>query len=155
MRSGVVIVSGTSEMRSESLRRALPAVYRRIHCAAELTWMAESDVRLYLKHFLLRFLPDASPEDWHRWEKQFLHDSPWVGSRPISIDALKQFLMSRITEASVMHIGHFGAGSAAADTFQVPLERRADFLEMICDSEHAVKFLDAYEPLAHTTEQTI
>ena len=144
MRSGVVIVSGTSDMRSASMSQALNAVYRRINCTAELTWMTQCDVRLYFRHFLLRFLPRASPEVWTEWENKFMEDSPLANSRQLSIDMLKQFLMSRITEASVRGIGNFAFGTA--NTFQVSVERQNDFFELICDTQSGVRFLDAYAP---------
>ena len=151
MRSGVVILSGTSAITTESVQRTLAAVYRRIHCTAELTWMTQRDVRSYFKNFLLHFLPGASLQDWIEWEKQFMQDSPWAESRPISIDMLKQFLMSRITDASVKDIGNFA--SSTANTFQVSVEQRSSFFRLICDTQRATQFLDAYAPVEHDANE--
>ena len=145
MKSGVMIVSGTSEITSEKMQRALSAVYRRIHCNAELTWMNERDVRLYFRNFLLKFLDGATPTDWDSWEDEFVRDSPWINSRPITIDMMKQFLMSRITESSVRGIGKFASGTLK--NFHVPSERRNEFLDLIFDSQSAISFLDAYAPV--------
>ena len=146
MRSGVMIVCGTTELTSEpSTNQAkLTAVYRRIVCKAELTWLTTSDKRLYFRNFLRRFLPEASSADWEIWEDQFLQSSsPWL-SRNISIDMLKQFLMSQITEASVHGIGTSGS----AKDFRVPAESRNAFFRLICDSQCATMFLDAYASVA-------
>ena len=76
-----------------------------------------------------------------------MQDSPWAQSRPISIDMLKQFLMSRITEASVKDIGSFASGTA--NTFQVSVEQRSDFFKLVCDTQSAMQFLESYAPVEH------
>ena len=142
-----MIVSGTSGITTASVQHALAVVYRHIHCTAELTWMTERDVRSYFTIFLMQFLPGASMQDWVEWEQQFMQDSPWSQSRPISIDMLKQFLMSRITEASVKDIGSFASGTA--NTFQVSVEQRSDFFKLVCDTQSAMQFLESYAPVEH------
>ena len=55
--------------------------------------------------------------------------------------------MSRITDAVVKKIGHVACGSTASESFQVPTARQNEFFELICDSEKAIEFLDAYAPV--------
>ena len=150
MRSGVIIISGTSELSSAKWRTKLAAVCRRIHCEAQLTWMTKQDFHLYFRQFLFKFVPDACPEDWDRWENEFLQGEPWGGQKPLSIDMMKQFLMAQITEASVQGIGKFG--TSIENIFQVQSERRADFFELICHKKNALRFLNTYTPIAVADE---
>ena len=150
MRSGVIIISGTSELSSAKWRTKLAAVRRRIHCEAQLTWMTKQDVRLYFRKFLLKFVPGACPEDWDRWENEFLQDEPWGGQMLFSVDTMRQFLMAQITEASVRGIGEFD--TSIENIFQVKSERRADFFELICHKENALCFLNTYTPIAVADE---
>ena len=143
MRSGVVIVSGTTELASESFQQALPAVYRRIHCTAKLTWMSEDDVRLYFKHFLQRFLDKRTSIEWNNWADEFMKDSPWASSMDVSIDMLQQFLMSQITTAVASKYAY-----ETENTVQVLDDRRDEFFKLICDSPSAKKILLDYAPVA-------
>ena len=145
-----MIISGTSEIGSAKWRTKLAAVRRRIHCEAQLTWMTKQDVRLYFRKFLLKFLPGVCPEDWDRWENEFLQDEPWGGQKPFSIDMTKQFLMAQITKASVQGIGEFD--TSIENIFQVKPERRADFFKFIRHKENALRFLDTYAPIAVANE---
>ena len=144
MRSGVVIVTGTTELANERFQQALPAVYRRIHCTAKLTWMSEDEVRSYFKHFLQRFLDKRTSIDWKNWAAEFMKNSPWVSSRDVSIDMLQQFLMSKITHAVASNFAY-----ETENTVQVFDDRRDDFFELICDSPSANKFLLDYAPVAN------
>ena len=145
-----MIVSGTSEIGTAKWHTKLAAVRRRIHCEAQLTWMTEQDVRLYFRKFLLRFVPGACAEDWDRWENELLQGEPWGGQKQLSIDILKQFIMAQITEASVQGIGEFD--TSIENIFQVQPERRADFFELICHKENALRFLNTYTPIAVADE---
>ena len=150
MRSGVIIVSGTEDME-EMARVALSAVYRRMHLSVRLTWMGQVDIRLFFKHFLLSFVSDVSEHEWVLYENKFLEDSPWAGSRVISVDMLKQYLMSRITEAKVRGIGEFREG--IVDAFLVSVDRQTEFFAIVCDVQSAESFLDAYAPVDICSEQ--
>ena len=44
---GVIILSGTEELRSEALQNQFPALYRRFLRVISLTWLEECDIRLY------------------------------------------------------------------------------------------------------------
>lgn len=155
MGKGVVVLSGTSELMAEEVRKRLPAVYRRIHCVAELSWMAEEDVRCYFRQFLLKFVPGQGPDAWAEWEQAFMREgSPWKGQRPITVDMLKQYLMRQITESSVLGYGDFsrppGASSMEPEEFQVRSECCGDFFTLVCDPERAAGFLDSYAPVQVT-----
>ena len=80
-----------------------------------------------------------------------MEDSPLANSRQLSIDMLKQFLMSRITDASVKDIGNFA--SSTANAFQVSVEQRSSFFRLICDTQRATQFLDAYAPVVHDVNE--
>ena len=64
---------------------------------------------------------------------------------------LKQYLMSRITEASVRGIGEFREG--IVDAFRVSVDRQAEFFAVVCDVQSAESFLDAYAPVDPCSEQ--
>ena len=142
MRCGVVVLSGTPEILHEDIQLILPAVYRRIHCTARLTWLALSDVGLYFKNFLCSFVSGASELEWNSYQVRFLREGPWAGDRQISIDMLQQYFMASITEASLRGIGKFIDDRSAS--FQVSRERHEEFFSLICDPEAATSFLDAY-----------
>ena len=142
MRCGVVILSGTPEISEAAFQQKLTAVYRRFNCTVALTYMTEEDIGVYFKQFLRQYVPGASDADWLGWTNAFQENGPWAGTRSISIDMLKQFLMSRITDATVLGIGQVASGTAA--DFRVPRERRAAFFVHICDRPSALGFLDAY-----------
>ena len=142
MKSGVMIVTGTTEITAERAKQALPAVYRRIHCTSELTWMAVSDVRSYFLNFFEGFLGGVPHNEWEKWAGEFLCNSPWAGSRSISIDMLNQFFMMQITTAIVEE-----CACKTANSVQVPDDRRVDFFKLICDSQSAESFLNEYAPV--------
>ena len=144
MRSGIVIVSGTEDIE-ETARVNLPAVYRRIHRSVCLTWMEQIDIRSFFKNFLSSFVPDLSENDWVLYQNMFLEDSPWSGSRPISVDMLKQYLIKRISKASDRGIGEFKKG--IVDAFRVSVHQRTEFFAIVCDVHSAKSFLDAYAPV--------
>ena len=144
MRRGVVILSGTPDIASEDVQEKLAAVYRRINAKAELSWLTKNEVRMYFINFLLPFLPGISAQDWEMWATFFVLDSPWSEVRPISIDMLQQYLMSRITDAVVKKIGNVAGGLTASESFQVPTTRQNEFFKLICDSKKATEFLDGY-----------
>ena len=145
MRCGIVILYGTPEIMREDIQLSFPAVYRRIHCTACLTWLTERDVGLFFKNFLCGFVPGASEDEWISFEARFLRDGPWAGERQISIDMLQQYVMAQITEASVRGIGKFINETSVS--FQVPVERHEEFFSLICDRESATRFLDRYAPV--------
>ena len=95
-------------------------------------------------NFLLPFLPGISEQDWEIWATFFVLDSPWSEVRPISVDMLQQYLMSRITDAVVKKIGDVAGGPTASESFQVPTTRQNEFFKLICDSKKATEFLDGY-----------
>ena len=142
MRCGVVVLSGTPEILQEDIQLILPAVYRRIHCTARLTWLAWADVGLYFKNSLCSFVSGASEHEWDLFQGRFLREGPWAGDRQISIDMLQQYFMAQITEASVRGIGKFIDDGSAS--FQVSCERHEEFFSLICHRERATLFLDAY-----------
>ena len=63
-----VILTGTGHIAAESVKRKLPAVFRRIHCIAELSWMSREDIGCYFRQFLARFVPGCTAEEWSHWE---------------------------------------------------------------------------------------
>lgn len=152
MGRGVVVLTGTTETSAEQARQMFPAVFRRIHCVAELSWMTVDDIRCYFHQFLMRFVSGCSTEEWDTWEAAFLQKTgPWA-SRPISVDMLKQFFMRQITESSCLGLGDFtspaGASSDNMPTeFKVHDERRPDFFRLICDHGQAELFLNEYAPV--------
>ena len=106
-------------------------------------------MRSYFRHFLAGFVDGASDDDWKRWEEEFVKKgSPWVGTRLISIDMLKQFLMHQTTEASCKKMGSFT--SATTPTFVIHGEYRAEFIQSIFNWGSAISFLDSYSPVCAT-----
>ena len=151
MGRGVIILSGTEEIVHEQNQRQMAAVFRRIHCTARLSWMTDQDIRTYFRQFLHKYVPDMLDGSWEDWEARFLTSAgPWNGSRPISIDMLKQYLMHQITEASCLSLGSFAID--AVDAFQVHPDKREAFFELICSVQSAVSFLDSYAPVERTDE---
>jgi len=152
MGRGIVVLTGTVETADEQARNALPAVFRRIHCVAELSWMSEEDVRCFFRKFLARFVLGMPGEEWRHWEDKFFSRAgPWA-TRSISVDMLKQYLMQQITESSCRSLGGFtsttGASQrAVADDFRVHHECRTAFFALICDHNMAALFLDDYAPV--------
>ena len=63
---------------------------------------------------------------------------------------LEQYLMSRITDANISAIVTNASGSAASLSFQIPMERQCDFFHLVCDSDKALEFLNAYAPVDHS-----
>lgn len=150
MSNGVVILTGTGDIAADYVKWKLPAVFRRIDCIVELTWMSIDDIGVYLKQFLARFIPVCTVEEWSRCKALFLEGDCWSGrSRPVSIDMLKQFLMHQITESSCRGHGALvdvGAGSDSA-VFQVIPEHLSSFFSLVCDAQAAQSFLDCYAPV--------
>ena len=150
MSNGVVILTGTGGIAADYVKRKLPAVFRRIDCIVELTWMSIDDIGVYFKQFLACFILGCSVAEWSRCEALFLAGACWSGrSRPVSIDMLKQFLMHQITESSCRGHGvlvDVGAGSDSA-VFQVIPEHRSSFFSLVCDAQAAQSFLNCYAPV--------
>ena len=44
---GVIIISGTDELRSETFQKQFPALYRRFLVTISLNWLEERDIRMY------------------------------------------------------------------------------------------------------------
>ncbi|CAK9082912.1 unnamed protein product [Durusdinium trenchii] len=107
MSRGVVIITGTSEIVADCVKRRLPAVFRRIHSTAELGWMNPEDIGQYFRRFLCGFIPSCTAEEWESWQRTFLEVESWSGSRHVSIDMLQQYLMHQITECSCLGYGRF------------------------------------------------
>jgi hypothetical protein len=153
MGRGVVVLTGTQEIVDERVKQLLPAVFRRIHREAHLGWMTEQDVRLFFRQFLARFVPDCSPEEWNHWEQEFVREGPWGGTKPISVDMLKQFLMHSITEASCSHLGEFApdlakqTGASVSEEFRIRKEKESEFFGLVCSASKAHSFLEAYAPV--------
>jgi hypothetical protein len=148
MSTGVVILTGTAQIASDDVKRKLLAVYRRIHCSGELWWMSVDDIGKYFTHFLLPFVPDCSTEEWAHRKQDFLRCKSWSeqGSRRISIDMLKQFLMSRITESRCLGHGEFvNVGNTSdEDIFQVNPDHRSSFFDLVCNEQEAESYLSKY-----------
>ena len=143
---GIVILTGTHEIGSEYVRRLLPAVFRRVHREASLSWMSTEDLCHYLRSFLAQFVPDCTAPEWAGLARAFAcEESPWVGSRQISVDMIKQFLMHEITEASCLGLGNFlPSWRTASGDFQIQPERRSEFFSQIGAAERAAAFLQSY-----------
>ena len=149
MGRGVVVLTGTEEVAQEDVRRMLPAVFRRVHREAFLSWISKQDVCCYFRLFLSRFVPGCAHAEWVDWARIFTGEgTPWGCARPISVDMLKQFLMHTITEASCAGLGDFsGTGSGGVMEFQVHATRRTDFFALVCDISKAEEFLQSYSPV--------
>ena len=149
MGRGVVVLTGTEEVAQEDVRRMLPAVFRRVHREAFLSWISKQDVCCYFRLFLSRFVPGCAHAEWVDWARIFTGEgTPWGCARPISVDMLKQFLMHTITEASCAGLGDFsGTGSGGVMEFQVHATRRTDFFALVCNSSRAEAFLQSYSPV--------
>ena len=149
MGRGVVVLTGTEEVAQEDVRRMLPAVFRRVHREAFLSWISKQDVCCYFRLFLSRFVPGCAHAEWVDWARIFTGEgTPWGCARPISVDMLKQFLMHTITEASCAGLGDFsGTGSGGVAEFQVHATRRTDFFALVCNSARAEAFLQSYSPV--------
>ena len=149
MSHGVVVLTGTGSISAESVKIALPAVFRRIHVTGELKWMSLEDIEAFFRQFLARFVPSCSTDEFSGALKTFLECDCWSGSRPISIDMLKQFLMRQITQSSCEDHGVFvnAEDGTHASVFQVIPEKRTCFFGLICDAQAANKFLDSYAPV--------
>lgn len=146
MSQGVVILTGTSEIVADCVRRKLPAVFRRIHCTAELSWMSQQDIGQYFRQFLCGFMPHISTEDWESWQQAFLTVDSWSGSRPISIDMLQQYLMHQITETSCLGFGRFVTDDNKF-SFRVNEQHIQQVFLKMCNAQDAKIFLDAYAPV--------
>ena len=111
--------------------------------------MSADDKRAYFKHFLKRFVPDCSDEQWTCWQDSFLSgDSPWASDTQITVDMLKQFLMRVLTD-SICHEDWEGWPIAArgdGEVLQVTQSCRKLFFRLVNNHEHARKFLGAYMP---------
>ncbi|MBM4179765.1 MAG: hypothetical protein FJ211_10625 [Ignavibacteria bacterium] len=153
MGRGIVVLTGTLDTAIGQAREKWPAVFRRIHWAAELGWMSHAEVGCFFRKFLARFVLGMPSEEWGIWEAEFLRPAgPWA-ARNISVDMLKQYLMQQITESSCRSWGGFtsttGASQrAAADDFRVHHECRAAFFALICDHNMAALFLNDYAPVS-------
>lgn len=146
MGRGVIVLTGTKDIDNENVRHTLPAVFRRVHREAHLSWMAVHDVRRFFKQFLMCFLPNCSLVEWAQWEEVFLVNAgPWAGSRSISVDMVKQFFMRQITEASCMGLGDFvPTGQPGVNQFLVKQLKYKDFFELVCNIVSATAFLEEY-----------
>lgn len=154
MSQGVVILTGTSEIAADCVRKKLPAVFRRIHCTAELSWMNQSDIGQYFRQFLFGFMPYCSAEDWDSWQRAFLNVEPWSGSRPVSIDMLQQYLMHQIRECSCLGYGRFITDDSKF-TFRVNDEHVKEVISKMCDAQDAKIFLDGYAPVMAIQQETL
>ena len=144
MGRGVVVLSITGGIIDDQVRCQFAAVFRRVHVTAQLDWMSLQDIKQFFRQFVVRFAPDTPQQEWSYWEDRFVaEESPWNGSRPISVDMLKKYLMWRITEASCASLGTFTAGG----TFEAYPNMRKQFFELLCSKEEAVAFLHDYAPV--------
>ena len=147
MACGVVVLTGTSEITDQLTSKGLPALFRRINCRAELTWMADCDKRAYFKRFLKPFVTGCSEEDWIFWENAFLSDgSPWASHTQITVDMLKQYLMQALTESICPDdmqgcpLDVCGGGEGA----QITPALRSLFFSKVVDHGRATTFLGPY-----------
>ena len=148
MGRGIVVLSGTGEIIDERVKCQLSAVFRRIHREAYIGWMSKQDICSFFRQFLTRFVPACAEAEWARWEQVFMvDDGPW-SSRDISIDMLKQFLMHQITEASCSTLGDVvPAACAGTNEFNVRVERKVEFFQLVCSGSAAEAFLNSYSPV--------
>ena len=91
MGRGIVVLTGTDEIKQEQVWRLLPAVFRRVNFKVELGYMSNADVCSYLRHFLAPFLPGCTDEEWDTLQEALNNEkSPWDGDQRISVYMLKQ-----------------------------------------------------------------
>ena len=126
-----------------------PAVFRRMHLKAHLSWMTVQDVTQFFNQFLKRFVPDCPFSEWKHWEQVFLGETgPWSGARQISVDMVKQYFMRQITEASCIGLGNFvQTGQPGVKEFLVHPRHHNVFFALVCNGDSANDFLDAYAPV--------
>ena len=155
MACGVVVLTGTSEITTLLTSEKLPALFRRINCRAELTWMADCDKRAYFKSFLKRFVTQCNEGDWTYWENVFLSQgSPWAAHTAITVDMLKQYLMQALTDSICpddtqgcpMDVCIGGEGS------QITAELRSHFFKKVVDHDRAKRFLEPYTQASSRSE---
>jgi len=151
MGRGIVVLTGTLDTAVHQAREKLPAVFRRIHCTAELGWMSDAEVRCFFRKFLEPFVFGTPDERWSSYEAKFVSQTgPWA-QRAISVDMLKQYFMRQITESNCRSWGGFtstrgGSQRAVADNFRVHHDYRTAFFDLVCDPIVAAEFLDNYAP---------
>ena len=146
MGRGIVVLTGTDEIKAEKVWRLLPAVFRRVNFKVELGYTSNADVCSYLRHFLAPFLPGCTDEEWDTLQATFTNEnSPWGGEQRISVDMLKQFLMHEITEARRCGLGNFhpNHGTAPGD-FHIHPQSRSELFEQISNAEKAHRFVEKY-----------
>jgi DNA polymerase III delta prime subunit len=140
---GVVVLTGTDQLVLKDIESTLPGVYRRIRNSVRLDCMTQSDIATYFHNFLRRFMPAATDEDWVRWKQVFTQEEgPWSGTRNISIDMLKQYLMHELTEASCNSMGSFTTGKGTS--FEINPMDYNKFFESVCGLNRAEDFLGVY-----------
>ena len=146
MGRGIIVLTGTDEIKAEKVWRLLPAVFRRVNFKVELGFMSKADVRSYLRHFLAPFLPGCTDEEWDALKETFTNKkSPWDGAQGISVDMLKQFLMHEITEARSGGLGNFQPNHRTAPgDFHIHPQLRQGLFEQICNAEKAHRFVEKY-----------
>ena len=146
MGRGIVVLTGTDDIKSEKVWHLLPAVFRRVNFKVELGFMSKADVRSYLRHFLAPFLPGCTDEEWDALKETFTNKkSPRDGAQEISVDMLKRFLMHEITEARRGGLSNFQPNHRTAPgDFHIHPQLRPGFVEQICNAEKAHRFVEKY-----------
>ena len=81
MGRGIIVLTGTDEINSETVWRLLPAVFRRVNFKVELGYMSKADVCSYLRHFLAPFLPGCTDEEWDTLQDTFTSEKFPLGRR--------------------------------------------------------------------------
>ena len=142
---------------SQMLNKKVHALFRRSNLRAELTWMSASDKRDYFKHFLKRFVPDCSDDQWTCWQDSFLSgDRPWASHAQISVDMWKQYLMKVLTD-SICHDDWQGCPldvCVGGEGLQMTEPLRSRFFCTVFNHKRAKIFLGAYT-LANQRSETL
>ena len=145
MDRGIVVLTGTD--RISRYKQNLPALFRRVHYEVSLAWMTKDNIKSFFQHFLSRFVYDCPEAEWIEWADTFVCEKgPWSGSRNISVDMVKQYLMCVITCAFCdreFRDAERGRRRIIRDG-EFRIDKRDEFFRLVCDAERGRTFLEAY-----------
>ena len=69
MGRGIVVLTGTPEIKANEAWVSLPAVVRRVDFKVELGYMSAADVRTFLRRCLVPFLPGCTDQEWETFKR--------------------------------------------------------------------------------------
>ncbi len=140
---GVIVLSGTTELRALLKEDIFVALNRRLAVKTELTGLGATEVHDFFVRFLLDFLPDHSNKTLNAHAEVFtkcIQSGVDGSTSSVTIAMVVSFLMERITSFRAMSMVADDVESLAAP-YRVPLERREAFLNHVCDRAAGRTFL--------------